>query len=117
MTTSPNPNHAEEALRLLESPTIYTEGQEATLVAAAAQAHATLALEAQTARLADEARASNDLARTANLLTAARLAHDAATSKRRTDLSGWGEDVLAEIHSRLADADTRARFDITTLGF
>ena len=60
--TDPTINHANEALRLLGLPVTYTEDQEASLVAVAAQAHATLALEAQTARLADEARTANLIA-------------------------------------------------------
>ncbi len=62
MTTSPNPNHAEEALVWLEHAS--ADAEMPTALATVAQVHATLALEAQTARLADEAR-------TANLITLA----------------------------------------------
>ena len=53
MTASPKTNHAEKAREYLTGPLSSP---------AAAQLHATLALEAQTARLADEARTANLIA-------------------------------------------------------
>lgn len=65
MTTSPKTNHAEKAREYLAGPLSSP---------ATAQLHATLALEAQTARLADEQRTANDLARIANLIALATVA-------------------------------------------
>lgn len=95
MTTSPKTNHAETARGLLDSVHDWQgqEGQtDATMIAVAleAQTVATFALEAQTARLADEAR-------TANLIAFVQLAGDPMThdSARERDL------VIDQIAARL----------------
>lgn len=48
---------------------------------------------------------------TANLIAAGRLAVEAFTAGV-PHLNGWGEDVLSEIHTRLASADSREQMGL-----
>ena len=60
MTVSPKTNHAEEAREWIDLAS--AEAEMPTALATVAQAHATLALEAQTARLADAQETANLIA-------------------------------------------------------
>ena len=66
---------------------------------------------AATKALVEEQRTANDLARTANLIAAGRLAVEARVAGA-DHLGGWGEDVLSEIHTRLASTDTREQMGL-----
>lgn len=100
MTVSPKTNHAEQAVGILHALDGNTPDPADAAVTANlrfAQVHATLALEAQTARLADEQRTANLLARQTQLFAIASSPSANITAAGAAEINWLEEQIAARL--------------------